>query len=39
MEKTLTADAHPVAPPDALNATTYPVVAAISFAHLLNEMM
>ena len=39
MEKTLTADAHPVAPPDALNATTYPVIAAISFAHLLNDMM
>ena len=41
MEKTLTADAHPAAPPapDALNATTYPVIAAISFAHLLNDMM
>ena len=41
MEKTLTADAHPAPPPapDALNATTYPVIAAISFAHLLNDMM
>ncbi len=41
MEKTLTADAHLAAPPapDALNATTYPVIAAISFAHLLNDMM
>jgi len=41
MEKTLTADAHLAAPPapDVLNATTYPVIAAISFAHLLNDMM
>lgn len=41
MEKTLTADAHLAASPapDALNATTYPVIAAISFAHLLNDMM
>lgn len=38
MEKTLTADATPAAP-DALNATTYPVIAAISFSHLLNDMM
>lgn len=41
MEKTLSADAHLAAPPaaDALNATTYPVIAAISFSHLLNDMM
>ncbi|KAB2923329.1 MAG: MFS transporter [Dechloromonas sp.] len=41
MEKTLTADGHLVPPPasDALNTTTYPVIAAISFAHLLNDMM
>ena len=41
MEKVLTANAHLAAPPatDALNATTYPVIAAISFAHLLNDMM
>ena len=41
MEKTLTAAAHPAAPPtaDVLNATTYPVIAAISFSHLLNDMM
>ena len=41
MEKTLTADPHLAAPPatDALNATTYPVIAAISFSHLLNDMM
>ncbi len=41
MEKTLTADAPVAAPPapDALHATTYPVIAAISFAHLLNDMM
>ena len=41
MEKTLTADAHLAAPPapDVLNATTYQVIAAISFAHLLNDMM
>jgi MFS transporter, FSR family, fosmidomycin resistance protein len=41
MEKTLTADAHRAAPPaaDALNATAYPVIAAISFSHLLNDMM
>ena len=38
MNKTLTADATPAAP-DALNATTYPVIAAISFSHLLNDMM
>ena len=41
MEKTLTADANLAAPPayDALNHTAYPVIAAISFAHLLNDMM
>lgn len=41
MEKTLTADRHLAAPPaaDALSATTYPVIAAISFSHLLNDMM
>jgi len=41
MEKTLTADLQSVAPvaPDALNATTYPVIAAISFSHFLNDMM
>ena len=41
MEKALTVDAHLAAPPapDALNATTYPVIAAISFSHLLNDMM
>ena len=41
MEKTLTADPHLAAPPavDALSATTYPVIAAISFSHLLNDMM
>ena len=41
MEKTLTAELPPNAPPavDALNATTYPVIAAISFSHLLNDMM
>lgn len=41
MEKTLTADADFSAPPaaDALNATTYPVIAAVSFSHLLNDMM
>ena len=41
MEKTLTADAPVAAPPapDALHTTTYPVIAAISFAHLLNDMM
>lgn len=44
MEKTLTADATLAAPAsptasDALNATAYPVIAAISFAHLLNDMM
>ena len=41
MEKTLTADAHFAASPaaDDLNATTYPVIAAISFSHLLNDMM
>ncbi len=34
-------DASPCAPPapDALNDTTYPVIAAISFSHLLNDMM
>jgi FSR family fosmidomycin resistance protein-like MFS transporter len=35
MEKTLSA----VPSDDALNRTTYPVIAAISFAHLLNDMM
>jgi FSR family fosmidomycin resistance protein-like MFS transporter len=41
MEKTLTAEAGLAAPPaaDALNATTYPIIAAISFSHLLNDMM
>ena len=41
MEKSLTADGQLAAPPapDALHATTYPVIAAISFAHLLNDMM
>lgn len=41
MEKTPTADIHLAASPlaDALNATTYPVIAAISFSHLLNDMM
>ncbi|MGE5385522.1 MAG: MFS transporter [Betaproteobacteria bacterium] len=41
MEKILSADAPFAAPPatDALNATTYPVIAAISFSHLLNDMM
>jgi MFS transporter, FSR family, fosmidomycin resistance protein len=41
MEKTLTADLQSAAPaaPDALNATTYSVIAAISFSHLLNDMM
>ena len=41
MEKTLTADATfaAQAAPDVLNNTAYPVIAAISFAHLLNDMM
>jgi FSR family fosmidomycin resistance protein-like MFS transporter len=41
MEKTLTADENLAAPrsADALSATTYPVIAAISFSHLLNDMM
>src|SRR5574338_267697 len=41
MDKALTADAPLIASPaaDALNATTYPVIAAISFSHLLNDMM
>jgi len=41
MEKTLTANANFAVPPvpDALNATTYPVIAAISFSHMLNDMM
>ena len=41
MEKTLTADLSLAAQPapDALNHTAYPVIAAISFAHLLNDMM
>jgi FSR family fosmidomycin resistance protein-like MFS transporter len=41
MDKALTADAHLTASPaaDALSATTYPVIAAISFSHLLNDMM
>ncbi|MFT3847383.1 MAG: MFS transporter [Propionivibrio sp.] len=43
MEKTLAADARmaTAAPPqkDALSETTYPVIAAISFSHLLNDMM
>lgn len=44
MAQTLTADATsspPTTPsaPDALHSTAYPVIAAISFAHLLNDMM
>lgn len=40
MEKTLTADtAAATAPTDALSGTTYPVIAAISFSHMLNDMM
>ena len=41
MEKTLSTDAPLTAQPsaDALNSTTYPVIAAISFSHLLNDMM
>ncbi|MBV7599664.1 MFS transporter [Aeromonas sp. sia0103] len=41
MEKTLSTDAPLTAQPsaDALNTTTYPVIAAISFSHLLNDMM
>lgn len=41
MEKALIAEARLTASPeaDALNATTYPVIAAISFSHLLNDMM
>lgn len=41
MEKTLAANANFAVPrvPDALNATTYPVIAAISFSHMLNDMM
>ena len=41
MEKTPTADLHLATSPvaDNLNATTYPVIAAISFSHLLNDMM
>lgn len=41
MEKTLTAELNLAAQPapDALNRTAYPVIAAISFAHLLNDMM
>jgi len=41
MEKTLAADAKLAMPHahDVLNTTTYPVIAAISFSHLLNDMM
>ncbi|MDD3675409.1 MFS transporter [Thauera propionica] len=41
MEKALIAEAQLTASPaaDALNATAYPVIAAISFSHLLNDMM
>ena len=42
MEKALTPNAHLIAQPpaaDASNTTTYPVIAAISFSHLLNDMM
>lgn len=44
MAQTLTADASsspsgPSSAPDALHGTTYPVIAAISFSHLLNDMM
>jgi MFS transporter, FSR family, fosmidomycin resistance protein len=41
MEKTLSTDAPLAAPPahDIHVTTTYPVIAAISFAHLLNDMM
>lgn len=41
MEKTLAANANFAVPRvrDALNATTYPVIAAISFSHMLNDMM
>jgi len=44
MAQTLTADATsgpstPPSAPDALHGTAYPVIAAISFAHLLNDMM
>ena len=37
MENTVTDNAPPL--PDALNNTTYPIIAAISFSHLLNDMM
>src|SRR5690606_38284388 len=42
MEKALNPDARLIASPpaaDAANTTTYPVIAAISFSHLLNDMM
>lgn len=41
MDKTLSTDTPIAAPPsaDPLNTTTYPVIAAISFSHLLNDMM
>lgn len=42
MEKSLSAGAAAVAAPspaDDLDSTTYPVIVAISFAHLLNDMM
>jgi FSR family fosmidomycin resistance protein-like MFS transporter len=41
MAQTLTAAPQPGARPasDALHGTTYPVIAAISFSHLLNDMM
>ena len=41
MDKTLSTDTSVTATPsaDPLNTTTYPVIAAISFSHLLNDMM
>lgn len=41
MEKSLSTDQPLVAAAahDALNRTSYPVIAAISFSHLLNDMM
>ena len=41
MDKTLITDTPIAATPsaDPLNTTAYPVIAAISFSHLLNDMM
>lgn len=41
MDKTLSTDTPITAPPAVDNPTTtaYPVIAAISFSHLLNDMM